>query len=146
MLSFCPNPCRFRPPPGLVGQGSSSKPALKSPVKGKSDLKLVAPKPVVVLSSNSQKPRGGAKKLGAKKLGTKTCGAKKIESTGFGGASAMNDFDNVATAAALAASNAEKNNSGAVESGIDQEEADRLIAEKLQQEEDNKAMYRLYTL
>ncbi len=131
------------------GQGSSPKLSLKSPsldVKGKSDLKLVAPKPVVVLSSNSQKPRGGAKKLGAKKLGTKTCGAKKIESSGFGGASAMNDFDNVAAAAALSASNAEKNNSGTVESGIDQIEADRIIAEKLQREEDNPAMYRLVFL
>eukprot|EP01084_Bolivina_argentea_P223157 377613_1 len=105
---FVPNLVGFRHHLVWFGQGSSPKLSLKPPsldMKGKSDLKVVAPKPVVVLSSNSQKPRGGAKKLGAKKLGTKTCGAKKIESSGFGGASAMNDFDNVDAAAALSASN-----------------------------------------
>ncbi len=109
-------------------------------MKGKSHMKGAPPKPVVLLSSKSQK-NGGAKKLGAKKLGTKTCGAKKIEASGFGGASAMNSFDDVA--AASSAPSAEITGSGGpVESGLDQEAADRAIAEQLQREEES-ALYRL---
>ncbi len=109
--------------------------------KGKSDMKGAAPpKPVVVLSSKSQNIRG-AKELGAKKLGTKTLVAKKIESSGFGGDSAMNNFDDVATTASPA-SGSDRKNSGAVEPELDQEAADRMIAEQLQREEES-ALYRL---